>query len=633
MHCKGRITLAANGEFSYGRRAFEHGDLVGFTVNIPRNLGAYDVRLKLFDEHSGQEYFYSLDWENERLGEDEFYTEIDSKIFSGGVLLFFGIELQSIIGHLYARKDGCGSTIRFDMAIGDIPLDMQMSFSNFKYKAPSWISGGTIYHIFVDRFYRHKLDYVREDAILNEDWDNGIPQYPAYPGAPLENNMFFGGTLYGIIEKLDYISSLGVNCIYLSPIFEAYSNHKYDTGNYMKVDEMFGGDKALDELIEKANEYGISIILDGVFNHTGADSIYFNKYGRYDNIGAYQSKASPYYSWFDFQSFPDEYTSWWGIKILPRINTAVKECGDYFVGDGGMIEHYSRKGIAGFRLDVVDELTDKFVSDIKSSLNRDNKSSILYGEVWEDASNKIAYDVRKKYYLGSELDGVMNYPFRTGIIEFIRNKSTAPLVFALLEVLPNMPKRIADIQMNFLGTHDTERIITALAGDSFNGISNDVLAHKRMSPSQRKTGVKRLKAAYTLLATLPGVPSIFYGDEVGLEGYKDPFNRMPYPWKSQDFELLEFFKEVGKLRRENTVYKDGEFSLIALDSKFIAFSREKGKSKYITVINNCEEKIEISVNKPIKTLFGKSNVKNIVILLGEEYSVFRVSKDAEVVFE
>lgn len=192
-----------------------------------------------------------------------------------------------------------------------------------------------------------------------------MPEYPAYPGAPLKNNRFYGGTLLGIIDKLEYIRSLGVDTIYLSPIFDAASNHKYDTADYMSVDSMFGGEKAFKALIKKAHEYGIGIILDGVFNHTGSDSIYFNKYGHYKTLGAYQSKKSKYYSWYDFKNYPDEYTAWWGIDILPRIHPDKPDCRKYFVGKDGVIAKYASMGIDGFRLDVADELSDDFIAEIK----------------------------------------------------------------------------------------------------------------------------------------------------------------------------------------------------------------------------------------------------------------------------
>jgi glycosidase len=362
----------------------------------------------------------------------------------------------------------------------------------------------------------------------------------------------------------------------------------------MTVDEAFGGNDALKALIEAAHRKGIKIILDGVFNHTGADSLYFNRYSTYDSLGAYQSKESPYYSWYDFQNFPNEYTCWWDIEILPRINVQNHSCSDFFVCKKGVIKKYADMGIDGFRLDVVDELGDNFIEKIKSTLGNINNASILYGEVWEDASNKIAYSTRKRYYLGSELDGVMNYPIRRGIIDYLAEQKTDSLNYALTEVTRNAPERIMHAQMNLLGTHDTERILTVLAADKAAGYSNSELSKKRMTKAQRTLGIRRLKLAYTILATLPGIPAIFYGDEAGLEGYGDPFNRMPYPWGHEDKDILDFYQKIGIIRRENDVYSQGEFILNHLDRDILVFTRKNDKIAITTVVNNSQKPISLN---------------------------------------
>ena len=412
-----------------------------------------------------------------------------------------------------------------------------------------------------------------------------IPEYPSYPGAPLYNNMFYGGSLWGVIEKLDFIKSLGTTAIYLSPIFRAASNHKYDTANYMEVDPIFGGEEALKALIEAANEREIKIILDGVFNHTGSDSIYFNKYARYEELGAFQSTKSKYYDWYDFKSYPTKYSCWWGIDTLPRINPDKAECGEYFVGDGGVINKYSRMGIYGFRLDVADELSDSFIEKIKNRLSKNLGENILYGEVWEDASNKSSYGKRRRYYLGNELDGVMNYPVREGIIDFLTGKGREKLAYALTEVTNNAPSYILHNQMNLLGTHDTERIITVLADEDVTGRTNHQLARHRMQKNIKAMAKKRLMIAYTILSTIPGIPTIFYGDEAGLEGYRDPFNRMPYPWGNEENDLVAFYQKMGRIRAANPVYKAGDFTLLHIDDSRLVFSRCDEANKYVTVVN------------------------------------------------
>ena len=579
-------------------RAYEKSDTVGIELLLPRFYGADSVFVEFFDEScSKMEKKIELKWFGTD-GSCDVYQIDDIQDGLNVGLYFCKINVSSVFGALFGYKSGEGIFFTHDAYKS---ADIQFTISDFKYKLDKKLQGGIIYHVFVDRFARGGNVPQRVDAVVSNDWDVGVPEYPEYPGAPLKNNTFFGGTLYGIIDKLDYIASLGTTLLYLSPIFEAYSNHKYDTGDYMKVDDMFGGDAALELLITEASRRGIGIILDGVFNHTGADSIYFNKYGKYNSLGAYQSKDSEYYSWYEFQSHPDRYTSWWGIEILPRINTRKPECADYFIKDGGVISKYAKMGIRGIRLDVADELSDNFISDIKSTLESYSGSSLLYGEVWEDASSKIAYGERKKYYLGRELDGVMNYPLREGLIAFLKGEGMEKLSYALREVMQNAPKRVRDMQMNVIGTHDTVRIITSLGGDSPEGYTNSQLRTKRMTKEQYELGVKRLKLAYTALATLPGIPAIFYGDEVGLEGYSDPFNRMPYPWGKENRELLEHYKTLGNIRRKNSIYRAGEFSLLHLEGEVLVFSRYDKKNSYVTVLNSSNKAVSLkftSLAKP-----------------------------------
>ena len=587
--------------FSYGHNrkrsalsAFEITENSRLFISVPRVIGASRLYLDIFDE--GCTYIKTLPfvWGNLSDGYDEYSVKINLRALGTG--LYF-MRPRIFVGEkeLYSHRRDDGLVFDEDENLTGL---LQLLVSDFKYDPPREIYGGIIYHVFVDRFNRGGRVQVSDTArIIDGVWES-IPEYPAYRGAPLKNNTFYGGTLYGIKNKLDYIASLGVTAIYLSPIFSSVSNHKYDTADYMHVDEMFGGDKALKALISAAKRRGINIILDGVFNHTGDDSIYFNRYLRYDTLGAYQSKDSPFYSWYDFREHPDKYTSWWGIDILPRINPDNPDCGDYFVGDGGVIDKYSRMGIFGLRLDVADELSDEFIGKIKSRLSSNN-SPMLYGEVWEDASNKLSYGKRKRYYQGSELDGVMNYPIRQGIIDFLLGVSTERLSYALSDVMFNAPKRVRDAQMNLLGTHDTERILTVLGTDCANSLSNDELAHRRLDERCKSVARARLLSAYTILATLPGVPSVFYGDEAGLEGYHDPFNRMPYPWGREDAEILSHYRRIGEIRSTSDVYRDGEFELVLLTPELLIFKRYKGRSVFITAVNNSPTDITLTFSKKV----------------------------------
>lgn len=607
-HLTGRASVETNGHDAYGRHAFTAGDLLRYSFVLPRALGTLGGTLSLrpYGE-TAVLLSLPLTFAGIEGGEDVFSCALDTKEADLAPRLYECVlTLDSPFGKLYAVG---GNDFHF---VKDARPVFQLTVSRFAHEAPSWLYGGCIYHVFVDRFCRAGNAPVREGATLNPDWENGIPQYPPYPGAPLANDMFFGGDLYGVVEKLPHIASLGTRAIYLSPIFRAASNHKYDTGNYAEVDAAFGGEDALRLLIEEAGKMGIRVILDGVFNHTGDDSLFFNRYGRYDSVGAYQSVDSPYASWYTFTDFPDKYEAWWGIEILPKLNLKNEQCRDYFIGKNGIIEKYAKMGIGGMRLDVADELDGSFITAIKDRLCEATPDAVLYGEVWEDASSKVAYDRLTGYYLGTQLDGVMNYPLRTGLLSYLREGRTEALAYYLYEVLPNMPKRAADLAMNFLGTHDTVRVLTALGGDSPEGKSNETLSTLRMTAEQRSRAIALLKGAYLILATLPGIPSVYYGDEAGAEGYSDPFNRLPYPWHKVEEELLSHYRKMGEVRR-HAVYADGECRVLRLSPDLLAFSREKDGVRAITLFNNTDHARRVRLPDGASLLLGEADGETLIL--------------------
>ncbi|OGO90691.1 MAG: hypothetical protein A2Y17_03095 [Clostridiales bacterium GWF2_38_85] len=467
------------------------------------------------------------------------------------------------------------------------------------------INNGIVYHIFIDRFSRGGCISKRTDAVYFDDWYNTEPEFGEYPGDYIPNNSFFGGTIYGIIEKLDYIKSLGTSCIYLSPVFESYSNHKYDTGDYMKVDEGFGGDKALKKLIDKAKEKDISIILDCAFNHTGDDSVYFNKYGKYSSLGAYQSQESPYYSWYNFREYPDVYDCWWGVKILPK--TVRTETFKNFICNN-VLPKYFDMGITGIRLDVTDELEDELLGEINSTVKKYN--GVIIGEVWEDASNKIAYGNRKKYFLGNELDGVTNYPLREGIINFILTKNNTQLIDTINTLELHYPDHCLYNSLNFLGSHDTNRIITILSGISGEGIKGSELTNLKLTLNERSQAKNLLKFAFLLLLTMKGTPCIYYGDEIGMEGYRDPFNRRPYPWGKEDNDILEWTKTLCKLR--NTEKISGAISFIETRLECIAYQINKN---FICVVNLSENDEIINLDGYYSDLITEKIYKDNYVII------------------
>lgn len=487
--------------------------------------------------------------------------------------------------------------------------ETQILVYNEQYAAPEWLDGGVMYQIFPDRFAKGSEVTLREDAVYDPDWENGIPEYPSVRGDAFPNNTHFGGSLYGVCEKLDYLKSLGVTCIYLNPIFEAYSNHKYDTADFMSVDKCFGGDEALRALIEKAHEYGMGVILDGVFNHVGNDSIYFDAYGKYGS-GACQSTDSPYYGWFRFHNYPDTYESWWGIKNLPR----TVRCESYvkFITEQ-VIPKYMNMGVDGFRLDVADELESDFLDKIAESVKSVRPDALIIGEVWEDASNKIAYGERKRYFRGRQLDSVTDYPIRNAIIDFVKNGDAHFFADTLNTLYRNYPPHKLSKLMNFLGSHDTERIATVLGGEPDMGEDNSVLAVKCMSVPEREAAKELLKQAYLLLASLPGVPCIYYGDEIAMEGYHDPFNRRTFKTGGFTDPYSGFFGRVNKIRLENAVFRSKTMSCEVPAEGVVRIKRSNGCENLLIIANMSDHAYHTNVPGSYDLLENEKRCGNITV--------------------
>lgn len=482
---------------------------------------------------------------------------------------------------------------------GKYEEDFQITVYDGNFKTPECIKGGQIYHIFVDRFNRGEETPVRNDIIYHDN-KTEIPIFEPNEQGKVENRDFYGGNFSGIIEKLPYIKSLGTTYIYLSPIFKAYSNHKYDTGDYLKTDEMFGTEADFKELVEKAGKMGMKIILDGVFNHTGDDSLYFNKYGNYDGIGAYQSENSKYRNWYLWDG-NGNYKSWWGIDILPCTNKDNEEFIDFICNK--VIKKWIDCGIYAWRLDVADELNDKLLDGIRKSVKEENPDCLIIGEVWEDASNKVAYGKRRRYLRGKQLDSVMNYPLKNAIIEYVKTGNAEIVKNTVEEILKNYPKPCIDVLMNFLGTHDTRRILTVLGCDEFPKTKSEE-AKLKLSEEQYKTAVKRIKPAFALIMFLPGVPCIFYGDEAGLEGGRDPLNRMYFPWERENTEILEYVRILGKIRAEHKQFEIGEYKLICAENGVFAFKRGD-----ISIAVNISEKPVFLGNEYVNYITGESCTK------------------------
>ncbi len=475
-----------------------------------------------------------------------------------------------------------------DDYLGEImfkPSFFQLTVYDEDFTVPKWLYGGIIYQIFPDRFCR-SVDQKKlpNDKVYHSNWLD-TPIYEPNEKGKVLNNDFFGGDIKGIISKLDYLKSLGVTAIYLNPIFKAYSNHRYDTGDYMSIDPLLGSNDEFNELINKSNEKGIKLILDGVFNHTGDDSLYFNKYGKYDSLGAYQSKDSPYLGWFNFFDYPNGYESWWGIDTLPSVNESSQSFIDFITGENGVIEHYTKLGIGGWRLDVVDELPTEFVRKIRLAVKKTNKDTTIIGEVWEDASNKISYGVRREYFQGKELDGVMNYPLKNAILYYVKSGEIKNLSRVIKEQIDHYPTDVLNNLMNILSTHDTARLITVLGGDDMSGKSKAEMAKTFIPKNAMGLAKAKLKIASLLQFTLCGVPSIYYGDEIGMQGYIDPLNRRTYDWNNQDQELLDWYRFLGNLRSNYSAFSQGEYKEIYADNGALVYTRKDLDSEILIAVN------------------------------------------------
>ena len=428
-------------------------------------------------------------------------------------------------------------------------------------RLPDWVPGGVLYQIFPDRFCnsgkkKNILDKPRGDQILRTDW-GGKPQWEPDEQGNITQYDFFGGDLDGIAGKLPYLKALGVTCVYLNPIFLARSNHRYDTSDYFKIDPLLGDENDFTNLCAVALDMGIRIILDGVFSHTGDDSVYFNKQHAFPGPGAYESKDSPYYDWFTFENWPEDYACWWGIKILPELREDHPAVLDFFMGENGAVRHWLRRGAAGWRIDVADELPDVFLDKLYEAARLEKDDPYLLGEVWEDASCKWSHGGRRRFLQGGQLHSVMNYPLANAILRFAREAAAEQLAGVILSQLEHYPPFALAGLMNHIGTHDTPRALTRLLEDAV-----------------PETARRRLMLCAALQYTLPGNPCVYYGDEAGLQGQSDPFNRACYPWGAEDEDLLDYYRHLGTLR---TQYKEDfagtDFRLLSAAMGCIAYMR------------------------------------------------------------
>ena len=487
------------------------------------------------------------------------------------------------------------SLTRRSGGIVDLGGRRQLTVYDDRDHTPEWFGSGVSYQIFPDRFCRSRIPDpagMVGERTVHENWQD-TPDFLPDEQGEIRNRDFFGGDLPGITGKLDYLKGLGVTTVYLNPIFEAASNHRYNTADYLAIDPMLGKEEDFQALCREAHKRGMRILLDGVFNHTGSISRYFNADGSYPDVGAAQSAQSPYYNWYHFSRWPTEYDAWWGIKTLPAVEENHPDYREFiFGGRDSVVRHWLRCGADGWRLDVADELPDDFIAQLRCAMEEEKSDALLIGEVWEDGSNKIAYDRRRRYLLGSETHGLMNYPFRTAALQWLCGGDASDFRESMETLRENYPPDAYYSAMNFLSTHDTPRILTLLGGEP---VPEDKpgRAAARLSPAGYELARRRLMLGAMLLYAFPGSPTVYYGDEAGVQGYEDPLNRRTYPWGQEDERLLAWYRKLGALRCSRPSLQQGGISYPLAAGGGLAVRRCCGSEVTVAVMNAGAEFLEV----------------------------------------
>ena len=550
--------------------AVSSGTQVQLTLRPPRaecfSHASVNVR---FESRFNEILILKMPWQGHDLGQDLFSVELDTTGYVG--LVWYSFRLEKLNG----RGQELGP--------------YQLTVYDGAREAPSWFGEGVTYQIFPDRFRRSKVpdpEGLVGGRTVHQSWEE-FPEYRPDDQGEVRNRDFFGGDFQGVLEKLDYLKSLGVETLYFNPIFEAAENHRYGTADYSRVDPMLGTNEDFARLCEEAHRQGMRVMLDGVFNHTGYVSRYFNGDGFYPEAGAAQSQESPYYSWFNFTQWPNRYDSWWGIYSLPAVNENDPGYREFiFGGKDSVVRRWLRAGADGWRLDVADELPDDFVHGIHEAARAEKPDAVIIGEVWEDGSTKVAYGVRRKHILGGHCDGLMNYPLRSAILSFFQGGGGEAFVKGMETIRENYPAFAFYSSMNSLDTHDTPRFLTLLgAGGEYRDQSREWRAGFTLSPKQLNRGRKLLKAAALLLFCFPGSPTVYYGDEVGMQGFEDPFNRQTYPWGREDRELLEWYRALGRLRSRHPALRRGSIRYLLGEGPLLVFLRETGDEQLLCAFN------------------------------------------------
>ncbi len=545
------------------------GEEIRFHIEVCSDIAVRQVHLNLQLDGSQEQTYQMVAMENN-------CYELSLSLQQIG-LYFYRFEIVRNDGtFLFIGKGEGGSAM-----VGDwLPRWKLTVFDADFHTAEKW-KGGVMYQIFPDRFARVSSHCpnvkVAAKRYFHKDTAEAPYDYtdPARPGG----QDYYGGSIAGVLKKLPYLKKLGVTVIYFNPIFESNENHRYSTADYMNADPFFSTNKEFERFCKKAKKMGIEIILDGVFSHTGADSVYFNKEGHYDSLGAYNSPQSPYYNWYQFEQYPDRYKGWWGFKNLPNVNETCPEFLEFIAGERGVVETWQNRGAAGWRLDVADELPDEFLEKLRKRVKATDPEAYIVGEVWEHAVEKISYGERRKFLLGKQCDSVMNYPWREAIIQLVASGNLSAFGECVQTLWEDYPRPALDTLMNILSTHDTTRILSELGQLSMSG---KMPIGYRMSEQQRLSAIQKLRLAALLQFTLPGIPCIYYGDEIGMEGTADPYCRAFFEWEKVGNEIYQYYCALGQMRGKYREEFMSDFAWSGICDGVATFSR----GTHITVVIN-----------------------------------------------
>ncbi|WLD92769.1 alpha-amylase family glycosyl hydrolase [Alkalihalobacillus sp. AL-G] len=548
---------------------------------------------------------------------------------------------------------------------GDKVLDLfQLTVFDPDYKTPDWMKEAVVYQIFPDRFYNGNPDnddaknHARGDEpIEHQEWEQ-LPDNPRlqnsgnYNGDGIWSNDFFGGDIKGVHEKLDYIQSLGVNTIYLNPVAHASSNHKYDATDYTSIDPMFGSPKEFKKFTHELKKREMHLILDGVFNHVGDDSIYFDRYGKYETVGAYEYWARIYdlinkeglseetakaqaekefiaegqvfsdygfHNWFNIENKKVDvgteterysYQAWWGFDSLPEIASIPGEVAPYdselnneqfanyiMYDKDSVAKSWLKRGGSGWRLDVANEVDPQFWrefrDEIKNTKTKTMDDPLILGEIWDDAS---------KYFLGDLYDSVMNYRFRGAVIDYLKNGDSEGAADQLTAIQEDYPKEAFYNLMNLMGSHDTARAVFILG----NGTDSAERAEFDQN-YDHELGINRLKLAATFQFGYPGAPTVYYGDEAGVTGSKDPDDRRTYPWGSENDKLIGHYQTLGKVREQHQdLFAHGDLVNLLAEDDMLVYGRSTDHQYGLVAINRGTEDKTVQIDVSEFVLNGVS---------------------------